>query len=58
MEKCVINVLGTNYRIIPKELKNADIDEDAGKKVVAQLCYLFDEKTARQVLDGRLSEKM
>ena len=33
-------------------------DEDAGKKVVAQLCYLFDEKTARQVLDGRLSEKM
>ena len=25
MEKCVINVLGTNYRIIPKELKNADI---------------------------------
>ena len=38
--------------------KNADIDEDAGKKVVAQLCYLFDEKTARQVLDGRLSEKM
>ena len=39
-------------------VKNADIDEDAGKKVVAQLCYLFDEKTARQVLDGRLSEKM
>lgn len=28
------------------------------EKVVAQLCYLFDEKTARQVLDGRLSEKM
>ena len=43
---------------IKRAVKNADIDEDAGKKVVAQLCYLFDEKTARQVLDGRLSEKM
>ena len=34
-------------------VKNADIDEDAGKKVVGQLCYLFDEKTSRQVLDGK-----
>ena len=36
--------------------KNADIDEDARdarKKVVGQLRWLFDEKTAKQVLDGR-----
>ena len=26
MEKCKINVLGTDYRIIPKELKNADFN--------------------------------
>lgn len=37
MEKCVINVLGTNYRIIPKELKNADIDgftDNTAKEIV------------------------
>lgn len=35
--KCVINVLGTNYRIIPKELKNADIDgftDNTAKEIV------------------------
>ena len=34
-------------------VKNADIDEDAQKKVVGQLRWLFDEKTAKQVLNGR-----
>lgn len=34
-------------------VKNADIDEDAQKKVVGQLRWLFDEKTAKQVLEGR-----
>ena len=37
MEKCVINVLGTNYRIIPKELKNADFDgftDNTAKEIV------------------------
>lgn len=37
MEKCVINVLGTNYRIILKELKNADIDgftDNTAKEIV------------------------
>ena len=34
-------------------VQSADIDEDAKEKVVGQLCYLFDEKTARQVLDGK-----
>ena len=37
MEKCVINVLGTNYRIIPKELKNEDIDaftDNTAKEIV------------------------
>ena len=39
--------------IVETPVKNEYIDEDAGKKVVGQLCYLFDEKTARQVLDGK-----
>lgn len=34
-------------------VQSADIDEDAKEKVVGQLRWLFDEKTARQVLDGR-----
>ena len=37
MEKCLINVLGTNYRIILKELKNADIDgftDNTAKEIV------------------------
>ena len=34
-------------------VKNADIDEDGRSKVVRQLRWLFDEKTAKQVLDGR-----
>lgn len=34
-------------------VKNADIDEDARKKVVGQFRWLFDEKTAKQVLEGR-----
>lgn len=34
-------------------VKNADIDEDAQKKVVGQLRWLFDEKTAKQILGGR-----
>ena len=32
---------------------SADIDEDAREKVVGQLRWLFDEKTAKQVLEGR-----
>lgn len=34
-------------------VKNADIDEDSRSKVVGQLRWLFDEKTAKQVLEGR-----
>ena len=33
-------------------VQSADIDEDAKEKVVGQLRWLFDEKTAKQVLDG------
>ena len=29
-------------------VKNADIDEDAGKKVVGQLCYLFISRADRK----------
>lgn len=34
-------------------VQSADIDEDSQNKVVGQLCWLFDEKTAKQVLEGR-----
>lgn len=34
-------------------VQSADIDEDTREKVVGQLCWLFDEKTAKQVLEGR-----
>lgn len=34
-------------------VQSADIDEDAREKVVEQLRWLFDEKTAKQVLEGR-----
>ena len=34
-------------------VQSADIDEDAKEKVVGQLRWLFDEKTAEQVLDGK-----
>ena len=34
-------------------VQSADIDEDSRNKVVGQLCWLFDEKTAKQVLEGR-----
>ena len=34
-------------------VKNADIDEDAREKVVGQLRWLFDEKMAKEVLEGR-----
>jgi hypothetical protein len=37
MEKCKINVLGTDYRIVPKELKNEDIDgftDNTAKEIV------------------------
>ena len=34
-------------------VQSADIDEDAKEKVVGQLRWLFDEKTAKQVLEGR-----
>lgn len=34
-------------------VQSADIDEDAREKVVVQLRWLFDEKTAKQVLEGR-----
>ena len=33
-------------------VQSADIDEDAREKVVGQLRWLFDEKTAKQVLEG------
>ena len=34
-------------------IQSADIDEDSRNKVVGQLRWLFDEKTAKQVLEGR-----
>lgn len=37
MRECKIDVLGTVYKIIPKELKNADIDgytDNASKEIV------------------------
>lgn len=34
-------------------VKNADIDEDSRNKVVEQLRWLFDEKMAKEVLEGR-----
>lgn len=34
-------------------VQSADVDEDSRNKVVGQLRWLFDEKTAKQVLEGR-----
>lgn len=34
-------------------IQSADIDEDAREKVVGQLRWLFDEKMAKEVLEGR-----
>lgn len=34
-------------------VQSADIDEDSRNKVVGQLRWLFDEKTTKQVLEGR-----
>lgn len=34
-------------------VQSADIDEDSRNKVVGQLRWLFDKKTAKQVLEGR-----
>ena len=34
-------------------VQSADIDEDAKEKEVRQIRCLFDEKTAKQVLDGK-----
>ena len=34
-------------------VQSAGIDEDSRNKVVGQLRWLFDEKTAKQVLEGR-----
>lgn len=34
-------------------VQSADIDEDSRNKVVGQLRWLLDEKTAKQVLEGR-----
>lgn len=34
-------------------VQSADIDEDAREKVVRQLRWLFDEKMAKEVLEGR-----
>lgn len=34
-------------------VQSADIDENSRNKVVEQLRWLFDEKTAKQVLEGR-----
>ena len=34
-------------------VQSADIDEDAREKVVGQLRWLFDEKTAKEVLEGK-----
>ena len=34
-------------------VQSADVDEDSRNKVVGQLRWLFDEKTAKEVLEGR-----
>lgn len=34
-------------------VQSADVDEDAREKVVGQLRWLFDEKTAKEVLESR-----
>lgn len=34
-------------------VQSADIDEDAREKVVGRLRWLFDEKMAKEVLEGR-----
>lgn len=34
-------------------VQSADIDEDAREKVVGRLRWLFDEKTAKEVLESR-----
>lgn len=34
-------------------VQSADIDEDAREKAVGQLRWLFDEKMAKEVLEGR-----
>ena len=34
-------------------VQSADIDEDSRNKVVGQLRWLFDEKMAKEVLEGR-----
>lgn len=34
-------------------VQSADIDKDAREKVVGQLRWLFDEKMAKEVLEGR-----
>lgn len=34
-------------------VQSVDIDEDAREKVVGQLRWLFDEKMAKEVLEGR-----
>lgn len=34
-------------------VQSADIDEDAREKVVGQLRWMFDEKTAKEVLESR-----
>lgn len=34
-------------------VQSADIDEDAREKVVGQLRWLFDEKMAKEVLEGK-----
>ena len=38
---------------IKMAVQSADIDEDAREKVVRQLRWLFDEKTAKEVLESR-----
>lgn len=38
-------------------VQSADIDEDSRNKVVGQLHWLFDEKTAKQVLGGQIKRK-
>ena len=40
-------------RMVEMAVKNADIDEDSRNKVVGQLRWLFDEKMAKEVLEGR-----
>ena len=51
MEKCVINVLGTNYRIIPKELKNADIVNNVG-----DFDFLQKKQLRHEIIHAFLSE--